>query len=130
MDIRELRIGNNVHFDGYDDCIVEGIGLDTVIINTYDVIEEVFVSQLKPINLTEDWLIHRFGFEKVIIETEVFYDVSYHLKVSDDMYIVYSEDMSCGLYYSEDYVDDIPAALPKWEKIRYVHGLQNLLALL
>lgn len=123
MDIRELRIGNNVHFDGYDDCIVEGIGLDTVIINTYDVIDEVFVSQLKPILLTEYWLIYKFGFEKLD-------DVSYHLKVSDDAYIVYEEDMSCALYQSKECINDGLPALPKWEKIKYVHGLQNLLALL
>ena len=113
MDIRELRIGNNVHFDGYDDCIVEGIGLDTVIINTYDVIDEVFISQLKPIELTEDWLIYRFGFEKEL-------DGSYF---KNDISIFLDKRLKTNLYLYSD---------RKFEwfgygcKINYIHQLQNL----
>ena len=63
MKVQELRIGNLVDFDGINykvETIDLGgyIGLSDIIL-----FEQLHIDDLKPIELTEEWLI-RFGFKK------------------------------------------------------------------
>jgi hypothetical protein len=61
MKVQELRIGNLVEFDGVN-YKVESIHLEGCVGLNDIMYEEVNIDDLKPINLTEEWLI-RFGFK-------------------------------------------------------------------
>lgn len=80
---------------------------------------------LEGIPLTEEWLL-KFGFEKVITDTEDAYGIDYNLEVPDICYISYSDDFSCAIYGSEYASKNSIGAVPNWNSIKYVHGLQNL----
>ena len=82
-------------------------------------------NKLQPIPLTEEWLL-KFGFEKVITDTEDAYGIDYNLEVADICYISYSDDFSCAIYGSEYASKNSIGAVPNWNSIKYVHGLQNL----
>jgi hypothetical protein len=73
-----------------------------------------------PIPLTEEWLL-KFGFEKVSADY-----VSYNLKAAEDVYIVYADDYSCGLFNSKESEEEELGVIPNWETIKHVHQLQNL----
>jgi hypothetical protein len=136
MKANELRIGNLVsppvgceyHFGE-----ITALNLDTydceLVDNNYE--EYVSLSQfgkirdLEPIPLTEEWLL-KFGFEKVITDTEDAYGIDYNLEVADICYISYSDDFSCAIYGSEYASKNSIGAVPNWNSIKYVHGLQNL----
>jgi hypothetical protein len=65
MKVQELRIGNLVNFNGVNYKIelldLDGyIGLSDIIL-----FEHVHIDDLKPIELTEEWLI-KFGFKKFV----------------------------------------------------------------
>ena len=62
MKVQELRIGNLVEFDGVN-YKVESIHLEGCVGLNDIMYEEVNIDDLKPIDLTEEWLI-RFGFKK------------------------------------------------------------------
>jgi hypothetical protein len=78
---------------------------------------------VQPIKLTEEWLL-KFGFKKIEHATD------YHLKVSNDVFIVYSDDFSCGIYADESRESNDFAVIPEWQMINTVHGLQNLVFIL
>lgn len=96
----DLRIGNYVNY------------LDEVIqianISRADKLEGV-----KPIKLTEDWLI-RFGFEKDSEFRQIHLNILGRLSfemVNDDLYLQYNETKDRGILFN---------------KIKTVHALQNL----
>jgi hypothetical protein len=116
MKANELRIGNYVQYDDLKNPIKVSI-IDTT--------EQCTKTKAKPIPLTEEWLL-KFGFEKVITDTEDAYGIDYNLEVPDICYISYSDDFSCAIYGSEYASKNSIGAVPNWNSIKYVHGLQNL----
>jgi hypothetical protein len=63
MKVQELRIGNLVEFDGVNNKI-ESLDLGKYIaLSDIIVFEQVHIDDLKPIELTEEWLI-KFKFKK------------------------------------------------------------------
>ena len=81
---------------------------------------------LKPIPLTEEWLL-KFGFEKFVYDSEeTGYGTEYKLKASEDVFMVYSDDFSLGLYSDESREENDMAVIPTYEHIKHVHQLQNL----
>ncbi len=115
MKANELRIGNYL----LNDVVfqVNPITLTMIIDKTWEFFQ--------PIPLTEEWLL-KFGFEKVITDTEDAYGINYNLEVPDICYISYSDDFSCAIYGSEYASKNSIGAVPNWNSIKYVHGLQNL----
>jgi hypothetical protein len=103
----EVRIGNWVQYEGGPNMIM-GImstyDLDTqyrVEINPPDCFD-VFIQQLYPLPLTEEWL-ERFGYNV----DDTMYDMGFE----------FMEDGSVEFYYGND---------PSTAKLKYVHQLQNL----
>lgn len=88
----------------------------------------LFLEDVDYIPLSEEILL-ALGFEKVIEESEDFYGIEYHLQVNEDVFISYSEDFSCGIWESKKRMEEF-GVLPKWENVKYVHGLQNLVWIL
>ena len=53
---------------------------------------------IKPIPLTEDWLL-KFGFEKVVYDSEeTGYGTDYELEINEVGFLSYSDDFSCALF--------------------------------
>jgi hypothetical protein len=130
MKPKELRIGNLV-FDKKQKRIVTVWGFesnhDEIFVN-YAQGSGVYFIDLKyiePIPLTEEWLL-KFGFEKEEIDTEDFLEIKYKKQINEEIFINYSDDFSCSLYYNEARAEKDLGVLPKWEQIKTVHGLQNL----
>lgn len=137
--IADLQIGNRVLYNGMEAIVYSIRGpypdvserfnnkatvdliLGGLIVATED--------ELEPIVLTEDILVKKLGFEKVIEESEEFYGVEYELQINEDVFISYSDDFSCALYASNKRKHDI-GVLPKWENVKYIHGLQNMVSIL
>lgn len=109
MKAAELRIGNWVMYSS------------KIQVNENKIRECVdHPDRFVPITITEEWL-QRFGFEKVSGDY-----VRYDLKASEDIYIVYADDFSCGLFNSKESEEDELGVIPNWETIKHVHQLQNL----
>jgi hypothetical protein len=87
------------------------------------------IEAIKPIPLTPEILL-ACGFEEVKYEYDGFRDIEYHLKVNEDIFIAYSTDFSCGVWSNKSRMDDEFGVIPKWENIKYLHGLQNLVYIL
>jgi len=76
--------------------------------------------------ITEEWLV-KFGFTKVIYDDEQHgYGTEYHLEVSSDIFLNYSDDFSLAIFESKTSMKDSFGIIPKWGSIKTVHGLQNL----
>ena len=120
MKASELRIGNLVFLKSKNKFYEISSGHD---IEEIDDAPENF--DAVPIPLTEEWLL-KFGFEKIITDTEDAYGIDYNLEVPDICYISYSDDFSCAIYGSEYASKNSIGAVPNWNSIKYVHGLQNL----
>jgi len=132
--ITELQIGNRVLYNGMEAIVYSIRGpypdvserfnnkptIDLVLGGLIVATED----ELEPIALDENILL-KLGFNKFIEESEEYYGVEYHLQVDEDVLISYSDDFSCGLWSSKDRMEEI-GVLPKWDKVKYVHGLQNL----
>ena len=104
MKANELRIGNYIQVKGekYNSQIMwilpREVGLDNSV-------DEIFISDLEPIPLTEEWLI-RFGFE--VKSASVTHKYSYNIG-----FFVLSNGLRSNISY-DGY------------EIKYVHQLQNL----
>lgn len=109
MEMTELRIGNNVMLDGVI-CKVAKLGdLITPIILEVPTDNMVFSQQIKPIPLTEEWLL-KFGLDKGNKIIDEYYYFNIDIK-SNKAYINDGEG-----YEGADVL----------AKINYVHQLQNL----
>lgn len=86
------------------------------------------IEAIKPIPLTSEILLV-CGFEEVKYETDGFHGIEYNLKVNEDIFISYSDDFSCGVWSNKSRMDEF-GVIPKWENIKYLHGLQNLVHIL
>jgi hypothetical protein len=127
MKANELRIGNYILRNGLP-CTVEIINGETSEIHFLgkDFYFSDFDENLEAIPLTEEWLV-KFGFEKFVYEDEdVGYGTEYKLKASQDVFMVYSDDFSVGLYSDEYGEKNDIAVIPTFENNKYVHQLQNL----
>jgi hypothetical protein len=112
MKAKDLRIGNLVYFNE------ELLKFDFESGWNFDFI--------KPIPLTEEWLL-KFGFEKVIYESdETGYGTDYELDIKGVGLISYSDDFSCALFGSKESSKDELGFLPNWDNCKHVHSLQNL----
>lgn len=81
---------------------------------------------INPIKITEEWLL-KFGFEKFVYESEeTGYGTEYKLKASEDVFMVYADDFSLGIYSDEISEQNDVAVIPNHEHIKHVHQLQNL----
>jgi hypothetical protein len=121
MEANELRIGNHAYKD-YPS------GLEIIKVKNIHghIINGLGIGAIKPIPLTEEWLL-KFGFEKFVYEDEdVGYGTEYKLKASQDVFMVYSDDFSVGLYSDEYGEKNDIAVIPTFENNKYVHQLQNL----
>ena len=126
MKANELRIGNLVKFS--DDGTIFTVGsIEEKGFTVQNKEETTWIEavEFEPIPLTEEWLL-KFGFEKVITDTQDAYGIDYNLEVPDICYISYSDDFSCAIYGSEYASKNSIGAVPNWNSIKYVHGLQNL----
>jgi hypothetical protein len=86
------------------------------------------IGAIKPIPLTSEILL-ACGFEEVEYESDGFYNVEYHLKVNEDIFIAYSTDFSCCVWSNKRCMEEF-GVIPKWENVKYLHGLQNLVHIL
>jgi hypothetical protein len=112
MKAKDLRIGNLVYFNE------ELLKFDFESGWNFDFI--------KPIPLTEEWLL-KFGFEKVIYESdETGYNNHYELDIKGVGLISYLDDFSCALFGSKESSKDELGFLPNWDNCKHVHSLQNL----
>lgn len=113
MKANELRIGN---------WIIEKETQEVGQVNTVilGIIDEGLTHTYEPIPLTEEWLL-KFGFEKASKDY-----VRYDLKATEDVYILYADDYSCGLFNSKESEENELGVIPNWETIKHVHQLQNL----
>lgn len=82
-------------------------------------------NECQPIPLTEEWLL-KFGFEKEEIICVGGLYVEYHLKANSDVYMVYLNDFSVGLYASKREYENELAVIPTHDNVKHVHSLQNL----
>ena len=132
--IAELQIGNRVLYNGMEAIVYSIRGpypdvserfnnkptIDLVLGGLIVATED----ELEPIALDENILL-KLGFNKFIEESEDYYVIEYNLQVDEDVFISYSDDFSCGLWNSKDRMNDM-GVIPNWNKVKYVHGLQNL----
>jgi hypothetical protein len=116
MDVEELRIGNLVNHE-QTTHVIKSIGGDRVssvwIRGTYNDIYNSSIKHIKPIEITEEWLV-RFGFEKETIRVAKI--KTYRL---NGLSVWFNSDKIISVYIGEQRVDD-------GCKIKYVHSLQNL----
>lgn len=110
MKAEELRIGNFVNLYG-DDCRIQTVGMW---VHTDTTVDEAPVDAVKPIPLSEEWLV-KFGFGK-----------------SDECERGYNTHKHFGFYYDWHFkqfkleVDDGANVVDIPMQIHYVHQLQNL----
>jgi hypothetical protein len=97
--------------------VIKSIGGDRVssvwIRGTYNDIYNSSIKHIKPIEITEEWLV-RFGFEKETIRVAKI--KTYRL---NGLSVWFNSDKIISVYIGEQRVDD-------GCKIKYVHSLQNL----
>ena len=84
---------------------------------------------MAPIPLTLEILL-ACGFEEVEYKSDEFYSIEYHLVLNEDIFISYSDDFSCGVWTNKSRMNNELGVIPKWENIKYLHGLQNLVHIL
>lgn len=115
IDVRELRVTNLVECDG-DIIIIEQIRLTEkgVILSLTDFTDWQFVD-IKPIPLTEEWLIKKFGFEYKDIES---FNILCYSRTGFDLNTYKNEEV--GYYWLRHY------HAPKPHRIKFVHHLQNI----
>lgn len=134
MEARELRIDNLVNC-GFNIVPIKSIHTESVLKNEVRVYVELNeklqnycldITEIKPIPLTEEWLI-KFGFQKVIYDTdETGYGTDYELDIKGVGCISYSDDFSCALFGSKESSKNELGFLPNWDNCKHVHSLQNL----
>ena len=116
MKVEELRVGNLIKFDGItykaESIHLEGcVGLNDIMYN------EVYINDLKPIKLTEEWFIE-FGFK---YKNAGGYGKSgYFLEIKNqdqDTFIFANNKLQVSIYTFSIFID---------VNIEYVHQLQNL----
>ncbi len=129
MKANELRIGNLVSHHDFEGYFPKVIGIKSngvVILEMPTGFGELHSADYEPIPLTEEWLLN-FGFEKFVYDSEeTGYGTEYKLKASEDVFMVYSDDFSLGLYSDESREENDMAVIPTYEHIKHVHQLQNL----
>jgi hypothetical protein len=125
MKANELRIGNLVKLLDGTVFTISSIEQKGFTVQNKEETTWIEAEEFEPIPLTEEWLL-KFGFEKIITDTEDAYGIDYNLEVPDICYISYSDDFSCAIYGSEYASKNSIGAVPNWNSIKYVHGLQNL----
>jgi len=125
MKANELRIGNLVKLLDRTVFTISSIEQKGFTVQNKEETTWIEAEEFEPIPLTEEWLL-KFGFEKIITDTEDAYGIDYNLEVPDICYISYSDDFSCSIYGSEYASKNSIGAIPNWNSIKYVHGLQNL----
>ena len=115
MKANELRLGNYVK---WSELASMGFG------ETQVSLKNIMYNQLlKPIPLTEEWLL-KFGFEKIIYDSEeTGYGVEYKLAIDEHSTIAIQSDFSFGI---EDNEDNDCSVFFSNDIIKYVHRLQNL----
>jgi hypothetical protein len=132
MESNQLRIGNLVKFN---DKISEVIEVRKNLIRAEYLMDDglllhrplVEIDRIDPIPLTEEWML-KFGFEKIEYSDERHgFGTEYNLKLNDDIFLNYSDDFSLAIYRNEKAMEDEVGILPKWEAIKHVHQLQNLI---
>ena len=116
IDIKELRIGNLVSYDGRV-FEIDTIAKEFPTLNTIEFgIGVVDWMNINPIPLTEEWLI-KFGFEKDDVFDEFFTYLPIHDLCMDKLSFRVDEGFIC--YESIKYRTLL-------KHIQYVHSLQNL----
>jgi hypothetical protein len=116
MKVQELRIGNLVNFDGVN-YKAESIHLEGCVGLNDIMYEEVYIDDLKPINLTEEWLI-RFGFKYK--DAGKYGKSGYFLKIKNqdqDTFLFANNKLQVSIYTFSIFID---------VNIEYLHQLQNL----
>jgi hypothetical protein len=114
MEARELRIGNLVYFPNNEIVEIYGVSKDIVIKNNGCDFFPISVIDVKPIPLTEQWLL-KFGFE--VNE----FHKNYKIKV--DYYHHSIKFYENEWVYSNDVSD---ASCHTIASVNYVHQLQNI----
>lgn len=120
MRAEELRLGNEVeggivrmilYINGFLGCFIS---------SPYDsgMGEFVKCEDLKPVALTEEWLL-AFGFEKIRADYECFY---YSLELNEDAHC----DLSIMSGDKNGFLEIVLFPYEKWMRYKYVHQLQNL----
>ena len=119
-----LRIGNYVHDKHYRLMSVLTIDSRVGYSNHYkDAFGTSQGGMIKPIPLTEDWLV-KFGFEEIVFDSEeTGYGVEYEISISHGSKMVVYDDMSFGIENNE--LDTHWLSLD-FDKFSGVHQLQNL----
>ena len=118
MDSRELRIGNLLDRGDYI-CKVKMIEEEGLMLEPINYKEERFVERyIKPIPLTEDWLI-KLGFEKVV--NELWDLIEYHIPLNDRLRLEIFNDFSFDVF---DFTEG-NSLLLDFERFRGIHHLQN-----
>jgi hypothetical protein len=116
MKVQELRIGNLVEFDGLtykaESLHLEGcVGLNDIMY------EEVYIDDIKPIELNEEWLIE-FGFKYK--DAGKYGKSGYCLEIKNqyqDTFIFANNKLQVSIYTFSIFID---------VNIEYLHQLQNL----
>ena len=120
MKANELRLGNYVVENSIVTEILQSEFNNVIGINDGFVYLE---DNVKPITLTEEWLL-KFGFEKIIYDSEeTGYGVEYKLAIDEHSTIAIQSDFSFGI---EDNEDNDCSVFFSNDIIKYVHRLQNL----
>jgi len=128
---KELRLGNYVLSRGAVSTVTAILEDQVGYVKSSGKGEHLIpIKFVQPIKLTEEWLL-KFGFKKIEYASDnTGYGTDYSLKVSNDVFIVYSDDFSCGIYADESRESNDFAVIPEWQMINTVHGLQNLVFIL
>jgi len=108
MKAQGLRIGNKVRWD-YEIYTITAISTDVVDITRFGIAMSINIKSIKPIPLTEEWLV-KFGFVKNDCDN---YELEYTFKLNASFTIINKDR---GYFYID---------APNHE-IKYVHQLQNL----
>lgn len=118
----ELRIGNLL---GTPDGVEEVITIQSNSIFYTENYKNSW-AEIKPIPLTEEWLV-KFGFEKVSCGDDEFgYSTDYDL-IGKDFFLSYADDFSISIAESKKTYENTPNCLtPDGHLFKYVHQLQNL----
>lgn len=123
MDVKELRLGNLIEYDG-NVCEVKQIEESGLVVLFEDG-EDIWIDiwQLSPISITEKWLL-KFGFEKVPNKTYMTLFLS-----KDEEEIGYSRQRIDFWFGDKDFqAAELCRAGVCFKRVKmsYVHQLQNL----
>jgi len=126
----ELRIGNIVSHYGFIRKI-EAIHPKNKLTDKHRRIEfengvSSFLMSLRPIELSENWLL-RFGFEKKEFECpKLGYGLEYYLQAAEDVFFCFQEDFSLQIFNNKVSIDVDSSVMIDYNFTKYVHQFQNI----